>query len=152
MDWTYKGSKLEDDMIPEKAQGFVYIIKHIPSGRKYIGRKLLTKAKRTQKNGKVKRTRVESDWRDYWSSSPELKELVEKEGKEQFTREILIFGMSKSEINYVEECLQYFLGVLESDIWINSNIRSKVFKRLIKGKDSIQQMRDLLRTRDLSTI
>jgi serine/threonine protein kinase len=151
MTWIYKNEAITDEQIPPKSIGFVYLITHNPSGRKYIGRKLLTKAKRTQKNGKVKRIRVESDWKDYWSSSPELVALVESESKEQFTREILIFTMSKSEMNYVEESLQYYLGVLESDEWINSNIRSKIFKRIIKGKPAIQQMRDLIRDRFLST-
>lgn len=147
MTWTYKGELLQDEMIPDKSIGFVYLITHVPSGKQYIGRKLLTKAKRTQKNGKVKRSRVESDWKDYWSSSPELLALIEEEGKENFTREVLIFTQSKSEMNYIEECLQYHLGVLESEDWFNSNIRAKIFKRFVLGKESIKEMRALILTK-----
>ena len=42
--------------------GFVYLITHIKTGRKYIGKKFFTKAKTKQVKGKKKKLRVSSDW------------------------------------------------------------------------------------------
>lgn len=135
MDWTYKNQLLSDEMIPEKAIGFIYIITHTTSGKKYLGRKLLTKAHRRQKNNKIIKSRVQSDWRDYYSSSPFLIEMVEQEGKDNFTREVLYFVENKSALIYAEEKFQYVLGVLESDEWLNSNIRAKLFSRVVMKMD-----------------
>lgn len=134
MSWLYKGCELTDDVIPSKAQGFIYIITHLPTNKRYIGRKLLTKAHRRQKNKKIIRTRVESDWREYWSSSPEVKQLVEQEGTDNFVREVLVFADTKGQLNYLEEKFLYCVGALESEDWLNSNIRSKMYKRNILNK------------------
>ncbi len=134
MSWLYKGKMLEDDQIPDKAQGFIYLITYLPTKQKYIGRKLLTKAHRRQKNNKVIRSRVESDWREYWSSSPEVKQLVEEQGTDNFVREILVFADTKGQLNYLEEKFLYCVGALESTVWLNSNIRSKMYKRNILNK------------------
>ena len=95
MNWVYKGNELTDDAIPAKAQGFIYIITYTPTGQRYIGRKLLTKAHRRQQNKKIIRSRVESDWREYWSSSPEIKAMIEREGTDNFVREVLVFADTK---------------------------------------------------------
>lgn len=144
MSWYYKNDILTDDMIPDKTQGFIYMLTYKPTGQRYIGRKLLTKAHRRQKNKKIIRSRVESDWRDYWSSSPDIKLIIEAEGTDNFTREVLVFCENKSQLNYTEECFQYVFGVLESDDWLNSNIRSKSYKKFIKDKTSIVNMRAVI--------
>ena len=144
MSWIYKGKVLEDDDIPEKAQGFIYLITYLPTNQKYIGRKLLTKAHRRQKNKKVIRTRVESDWREYWSSSPEVKLLVEQEGTDNFVREVLVFAQSKGQLNYLEEKFLYCVGALESEVWLNSNIRSKMYKRNILNKLDTEEINSVL--------
>ena len=144
MTWLYKGVELTDEMIPEKAEGFIYIITHTPTNKRYIGRKLLTKAHRRQKNKKIIRTRVESDWREYWSSSPEVKQLVESEGADNFVREILMFASTKGQLNYLEEKFLYCVGALESEEWMNSNIRSKMFKRNILNKLDTEEVSSVL--------
>ncbi len=101
---------------------------------RYVGRKLLTKAAYKQVNGVKKKIRKSSDWEDYYSSSPTLLADVEKFGKENFKREILVFCNSKSALNYTEEKLQFEFGVLESHLWYNNNIRAKIFKKNIIGK------------------
>ena len=144
-EWLYKGQYITSrDEMPQGTIGFIYLLTHISSGRKYIGRKLVDKAHRRQKNKKIIRTRIESDWREYWSSSPDVKELVESEGHANFTREIIGFASGRAILNYAEECLQYSLGVLESDEWLNSNIRSKAYKKHIKGKHEIEEIRDAI--------
>ena len=131
MNWIYQGSEVQDSDVPEKAIGFIYIIQH-ESGRKYIGKKLLDKAGTKMVNGKKKKIRKPNDWQNYWSSSPWLSELIETEGKEKFTRKILMFCMTRGELNYAEEKLQYCWNVLESDRWYNSNIRSRIFGKHVE--------------------
>lgn len=144
MTWYYNDVELSDDDIPNKAFGFIYIITHLPSGKRYIGRKLLTKSHRRQKNKKIIKSRVENDWRDYWSSSPELLELIEIEGKTNFKREILCFADTRGQLNYLEEKFQYSLGVLESEAWFNSNIRSKMFKKNLLNKMDFSRIESII--------
>lgn len=144
MTWLYKGAVLTDDMIPDKSIGFIYILTYLPTKQQYIGRKLLTKAHRRQKNKKIIRSRVESDWREYWSSSPDVKQLVESEGTDKFVREVLMFAQSKGQLNYLEEKFLYCVGALESEHWLNSNIRAKMFKRNILNKLDIAEMEAVL--------
>lgn len=144
MNWLYKGRVLTDDMIPAKAIGFIYMITYLPTGQRYIGRKLLTKAHRRQKNKKIIRSRIESDWREYWSSSPEVKQLIESEGADNFVREILVFADMKGKLNYLEEKFLYCVGAMESDEWLNSNIRSKMFKRNILNKLDTDEINSVL--------
>ena len=54
--WLYEGKELVPENIPEKAIGFIYIITH-PDGRRYIGKKLLTRAATKVVNGKKKKIR-----------------------------------------------------------------------------------------------
>lgn len=144
--WYYKGNELTDEQIPDKAQGFIYLITYKPTNQRYIGRKLLTKAHRRQKNKKIIRTRVESDWREYWSSSPEIKQLIEEQGTDNFVREVLVFANSKGQLNYLEEKFLYCVGALESVDWLNSNIRSKMYKRNILNKLDTEEINSVLRS------
>lgn len=144
MSWIYNGEELTDDKIPEEAFGFLYLITNTKTGKRYIGRKLLTKAARRQVKGKIKRYRAESDWRDYWSSSPELLELFKSEGTEDFTREILMFAPNKAQLNYLEEKFLYYVGAMESTDWYNSNIRAKIYKRNIIDKLDLEKLNEAL--------
>jgi hypothetical protein len=144
--WKYKGKDIEDADIPAKSIGFIYIIRQLSTGKKYIGRKMLTSASTKTVNGKKKKTRKESDWKDYWSSSPKIKEWIEEAGGTQdFTKEILVFVSSKGMLVYAEECSLYMLGVLESNDWVNMNIRSKVYKNWCKPDEALQ-LRQVLST------
>jgi len=136
VNWTFEGIIVENP--PEKAYGFIYEITCTTSGRKYIGRKYLTFAKTKQVKKKTKKFRVESDWRDYWSSSPYLLEEMEKVGKENFKREILLWCYSRAECNYMELRYQFDRRVIESDDYYNSNIASKHFKRVVSKFPSIK--------------
>lgn len=128
--WLYKGKELQDSDIPQNSMGFIYLIRQISTGRLYIGRKLLTKASTKTVNGKKKKTRSESDWKEYWSSSPQIKQWIEDAGGTQdFSKEILTFCQSKSELMYAEEFALYTTNALLKDNWINANIRSKVMKK-----------------------
>lgn len=139
MNWSYKiaGIELKEEDVPETAIGFIYIIRHKETRQKYLGKKLLTKAATKMVNGKKKKIRKPSSWQDYWSSSPLLLEMVEKEGKDKFDRIIIGWAYSKATLIYMEESAQYQLRVLESGVWLNGNIRSRIFKRNVYGKEEI---------------
>lgn len=117
MTWIYNGEELQE--FPEKTVGFVYLIT-CPDGRKYVGKKLVTKAKTKQVKGKKKKIRVESDWKTYYGSNDELKDLVTQLGPEKFHREILHICFSKSEVSYLETREQFDRRVLESKEYLNS--------------------------------
>jgi len=52
-DWVYNGSNITE--APEGAIGFVYLVTRLDTGRKYIGKKLLTFMKTKVVKGKKKR-------------------------------------------------------------------------------------------------
>lgn len=144
MSWMYKGKEVTSlDDVPKKAVGFIYIITQKSTGKKYIGKKLLTKSSRKTVSGKVKKTRTESDWKDYWSSSPTLKDYIKEHGTDDFTREILVFATSKGSMVYCEEFALYMVGALESDSWFNENIRAKVYRNWCKP-DEAKELRQQL--------
>lgn len=123
--WIKDGEEFIE--IPAKAIGFVYLIRHIASGRGYIGRKLFWFKKTKQVKGKKKKVLAESDWRTYWSSSEELQKMVETEGEDKFTREILHVVFNKGTLNYLEAREQMDRRVLENPaLWINGQIQCRV--------------------------
>jgi len=133
MSWFYQDQII--DTLPEDCVGFVYIITNTVSGRKYIGKKLAKFSKTTYKIVKLKngtkkkkriRSKIDSDWRDYYGSSPELTKDVEKLGKEIFTREILFYCKSKAECSYIEAREQFARRVLESKDYYNGHIQVRV--------------------------
>ena len=109
MTWTYQGQLVET--LPEDCIGFVYEITNLLSGKRYIGKKLAKFSKTTYKTVKLKngtkkkkkiRSKIDSDWQQYYGSSPELNKDIELLGTDKFTREILFFCKSKAECSYVE--------------------------------------------------
>jgi hypothetical protein len=143
--WMYQDQPVEE--LPEDCTGFVYLITNIANGRKYIGKKLAKFKKTTQRTVKLKngtkrkkkiRTKVDSDWRDYYGSSPELSKDVELLGKDNFRREILYYCKSKAECSYVEAREQFSRRVLESTEYYNGHIQVRVHGSHILKKLSSQ--------------
>ena len=133
MTWLYNNQPVET--LPEDCVGFVYIITNLTNQRKYIGKKLAKFSKTTQKTVKLKngtkkkkkiRSKIDSDWRDYYGSSPELSKDVELFGKDNFKREILYYCKSKAECSYIEAREQFSRRVLESKDWYNGHIQVRV--------------------------
>ena len=114
--------------------GFVYLITHIPTGRKYIGKKFFTQSKTKQVKGKKKKTRVSSNWLSYWSSSEELKKEVKENGEENYTREILHLCKSRSECSYWETFEIFNRHALLSNNYYNSWVSCKIHKAHVLGK------------------
>jgi hypothetical protein len=133
MTWLYQGNIVEQ--LPEECVGFVYLITNTVTGRKYIGKKLAKFSKTTYKTVKLKngnkkkkkiRSKIDSDWQEYYGSSPNLNIDLEALGKDKFTREILYYCNSKSETSYIEAREQFDRKVLESDEYYNGHIQVRV--------------------------
>ena len=133
MSWLYETTLVES--LPEDCVGFVYLITNNISGRKYIGKKLakfsktaykVVKLKNGTKKKKKIRSKVDSDWQEYYGSSPELTKDVVALGVENFSREILYYCRSKSECSYIEAREQFARRVLESNDYYNGHIQVRV--------------------------
>jgi hypothetical protein len=127
--WIHKNKEFTD---PENWYGFIYEITNNVTGKKYIGRKYFTQSKTRQVKGKKKRSRVESDWRDYWGSNKSLLADIDKYGKENFTRKILLLCESRGNTNYWEAKFQFDNNVLLDDNYYNDWIMIKTHRKHIK--------------------
>lgn len=133
MEWTYQGAIV--DTLPDECIGFVYLITNITNGRKYVGKKLAKFAKTSIKTVKLKngtkkkkkiRSKIDSDWREYYGSSEHLTKDVELLGKDNFSREILHYCNSKAVCSYIEAKEQFDRKVLESLDYYNGHISVRV--------------------------
>ena len=113
--------------------GFVYLITHNQSGRKYVGKKFFTKSKTKQVNGKKKRTRVKSDWEDYYGSNKELLDEIKINGRENYTREILHLCSSRSTCSYHETYEIFCRHALLSDSYYNAWVYCRIRKDHLKN-------------------
>lgn len=139
MSWTYNKEVVTE--LPD-CEGFVYLITNLVDGRRYIGKKLAKFAKTsiktvTLKSGEKKKkrvkTKVDSDWRTYWSSSIELQNDVKALGEVNFTREIIHFCQTKGECSYLEMKEQIINEVLlQPDKWYNAFVGGKIHRNHVK--------------------
>ena len=136
--WVYNGKPFTSDDIQDFF-GFVYLIQNNLNGRKYIGRKYFWQF-RTPK-GKKRKVKSESNWKDYYGSCPELKEDIDKLGRENFSRTILSLHKTKGKTNY-EETRQLFVhNVLTEGLddgtprWYNSQGLNRYFRKDYYGNN-----------------
>lgn len=125
--WLYNDTEFTET--PEEYQGFVYRITEMSSGMMYIGKKFFWKPKvlpKTQTRKRRIRTRVESDWKDYYGSSKLVRQLVEANGKENYKREILRLCKTKGECSYFEAKLQFEYDVLLNPKYYNEFISCRI--------------------------
>ena len=133
--WIFNNKQY--DKTPEEYQGFVYIITDLTNGKKYVGKKFFWKPKTlpvTKTRKRRVKTRVESDWRDYYGSSKEVQQLVESNGKDKYKREILKLCLTKGECSYYEAKYQFDYDVLLSDEFYNELISCKIHSRHVRKK------------------
>ena len=130
--WIYKGDIFNSDDIGDH-YGFVYRITNTTTGKSYIGRKYFVQ-KRKPKGGK-RRVTSESNWKQYYGSSDELKQDIRRDGKNTFKREILSLHKTLGKVNY-EETKQLFLhNVLAeklddgSPAYYNNNILGRYYRK-----------------------
>lgn len=143
--WTYQSQPMETlSSFPQGTYGFIYRTIHIPSGRAYIGKKVLyhqRKVKLTKKelaeyaniSGRKPSYRIamkESDWQKYYGSHSQIKELIKEGKQEEFEREILHLASSKKLLTYYEVKYQMVYQVLEKpEEFFNDNILGKFYKK-----------------------
>jgi len=132
--WLYKGDEFTSDNVPEDAIGFVYCITN-PEGKKYIGKKnfyrvIVRPPLKGQK--RKRREKVQSDWQAYVSSSEEVKKQIADKGVDKFKREILEICYSKGMLSYMEAKMQFDLGVLLDDSYLNGIIQVRINKKHLK--------------------
>ena len=139
MKWLYKNKEINEiSDLPNNAFGFVYQTTHLPTNKKYIGKKSLMynlkkklgKKEKALWEGKgrppvYKRVLKESDWKNYYGSHGFIKEANEEDLK----REILEIAYHKKELTYLECKYQFTLGVLENKSYLNDNILGKFFDK-----------------------
>lgn len=148
--WRYKDQLItEISDMPEGTYGFIYRVTHLPTKKKYIGKKVLF-FKRNVKLGKKEteqlkeerksqgiRGRVpgkkevvkESDWKTYYGSEEEIKKLVKTSKPEDWTREILEFVPTKKLLTYYEIKHIFINNALEDPDFANRNILGKFYKK-----------------------
>jgi len=133
MTWLYQGTVV--DVLPEECVGFVYLITNKTDQRMYVGKKLAKFSKTTykvvkQKNGVKKkkriRSKIDSDWKEYYGSNDQLNKDVESLGRDNFIREILHYCNSKAVCSYIEAKEQFDRKVLESTDYYNGQISVRV--------------------------
>jgi hypothetical protein len=130
--WIYNGVPFTSSNIQDNF-GFVYLIQNNLNGKKYIGRKYLWQF-RTPK-GKKRKVKSESDWKNYYGSCPELKEDIDKLGRENFSRTILSLHKTKGKTNFGETRQLFLNNVLTESLdsggpaFYNSNILNRYFRK-----------------------
>ena len=129
MSWFFLNTKDEftEEHIGE-AFGFVYMITHLKTGRKYIGKKFFTKSKTKQVKGKKKRSRVSSDWMTYWGSNKKLQEELKENGEDQYVREILHLCKTRSECSYWETWEIFSRHALMHESYYNEWVSCRIRK------------------------
>lgn len=118
--------------MPDRTYGFIYEVVHNPTGRKYIGKKVLefNRTLPPLKGQKRKRKVVkESDWLTYYGSHQEIKQLIKENKQEEFSREILEFVPTKKLLTYFECKYLFIKEVLEHNEYINDNILAKFYRK-----------------------
>lgn len=141
MSWKIKQNErlveFTEEMIPEKAVGFVYLMTAVVNGKfvKYIGKKnfyadvktkLGKKELPTDKRLKQYKRVRKLTYKNYYSSNEVLK--AHKQSGGEIERIIIEIAYSKIQLTYLE-CKSLFTEeVLESEEYLNNNILGKFYK------------------------
>lgn len=163
--WLYKNKVIENlkDLPNLKLYqkgwfGFTYVITHIKTEKKYIGRKnfftkrnvklgkkeiikLKEERKLLKMRGKVPSKKLvikESDWVNYWGSNKELLKFIKIEGKDKFTRKILELAYNKKHLTYLETKQLFKNDVLEKEEYFNDNIQARFFSKDFEFKNPLE--------------
>jgi hypothetical protein len=121
----------EDVSVTSDFFGFIYEITNTVNGKKYIGKKqCYSRLKRKPLKGK-KRNRIDyidSDWREYTSSSNELNNDIKEFGKDKFIFKIIKICNSKWALAYYEIKEQIDRDVLLRDDYYNGICNCRIGK------------------------
>ena len=130
--WIYQGEVFTEEDVKDYV-GFVYLITHLPTGKKYLGRKYLKQHRKPK--GAKRRVTQPSNWKKYYGSNLELKALVKEEGEQNFKREIISLHNSEGKTNFEETRLLFLHNVLTKKLengesaYFNNQILSRYYKK-----------------------
>ena len=113
------------ELIKPTSIGFIYMIKHV-SGKYYIGKKNL----KAKKNKKI----VDSNWKNYWGSNKQFLSYIKEEGKEKFSRTILIVCDSQYQLTYWEIDTIIKHNWIDDQNCFNSNLLGKFYRNKLRLK------------------
>lgn len=133
MTWYYKQQPVLE--APEEYLGFVYEIHDLKNDRLYIGKKLFwTTVKLPPLKGRSRKRhrRTQTDWRDYYGSSDQLKETVALQGPTNFNRTILYMCDNKNQMSYWETRTQFDRNVLFDNRYYNGIINCRITAKGLK--------------------
>lgn len=88
--------------------GFIYITTNLINGRRYVRQKIFSD----------KKTHTKS-WVDYLGSGTILKQAIEKERKENFSREIVYVSYNAEDLNKAEKQYTDFFDAKDNEDWYN---------------------------------
>lgn len=121
--------------------GYIYKTTHIESAKFYIGKKAYLHKKRKKltkkelaeirtkgRKPKYKVEYVDSDWKNYYGSSDELKKDIEKFGKEAFKVEKIKDCINRKSLSYWEVYYQMHFDVLRANTY-NGNILGRFYRK-----------------------
>src|SRR6056300_1472870 len=126
--WIYNDAILETEDVEEYV-GMVYLIENTVDLRYYVGKKFFWSNRKLPplKGKKRKRTkRVESDWKNYYGSSNNLLNDVERLGFDKFNRSVLHLCKTKTHCSYYEMKEQVDRNVLLTEDYYNEFIGVKI--------------------------
>ncbi len=133
--WIYNETVFNSENINDY-YGFIYRITNTVNGYDYVGRKYFkTIKKRPPLKGKKNKRKetIETDWKEYWGSSPRLAADIEKLGKDKFVRTIIHLCNSRGETNYMEAYYQFKENVLLREDNYNGIIQLRLGKNSVKN-------------------
>ena len=134
----------DENFDPSQYEGYIYMTTFLNLNRSYIGKKNFFHTNNVKlgkkelaalpvTRGRTKQTKLvvkPSDWKTYYGSSSEVKELLKTEPKDSIVRSMLRLCKSKKELTYFECKYLFQYGVLEdSSKWINDNILGKFYTK-----------------------
>lgn len=129
--WYYNDKILEAEDV-EDYVGMVYLLENTENGRKYVGKKFFHRNKTYQVKRKKKKKKVQSDWQDYYGSSKELLEDIEKVGKDKIKRTVLHLCKSKTQCSYYEMVEQIQREVLLTEDYYNGFVGGKISGKFLE--------------------
>ena len=141
--WLYKNKEINsiEDM-PADTFGFVYLVTHTPSGKKYLGKKQLI-ANRTLPplKGQKKKRKIqkESDWKTYYGSQAEIKHvskgIARYVGVCKRDSYICVNEKAIGLIMKISYCM--LIDVLENDEYLITISRANIFVKILYDKPVI---------------
>jgi hypothetical protein len=98
---------------------YTYLVKHKATGKKYYG-------SRCKNFTKLNRTPADDFWKQYTTSSENINNIIEQEGKDAFDYEIRrTFDTVEEMANWETRVLTRSRVLERQDIWMNGNVAGK---------------------------